>query len=90
MGKNLPCVDAVEDRGSLIYNQTTVAASEAYNDRIIFPVGPTCPLERSASDPGALHFDPKDIEDSFYFKDIKLNFHDIYYRTRATINCGYY
>ena len=50
MGKNLPCVDAVEDRGSLIYSQTTVAASEAYNDRIIYPIGPTCPLERSDSD----------------------------------------
>ena len=45
----------------MIYSQTPVAASEAYNDQIIFPVGPTCPLERSASDPGASRFDPTDI-----------------------------
>ena len=50
MGKNLPCVDAVEERGELIYNQTSVATSEAYNDRIVFPIGSTCPLERSETE----------------------------------------
>ena len=50
MGKNLPCVDAVEERGELIYNQTSIATSEAYNDRIVFPIGSTCPLERSETE----------------------------------------
>ncbi len=50
MGKNLPCVDAVEERGDLIYNQTSIATSEAYNDRIVFPIGSTCPLERSETE----------------------------------------
>ena len=50
MGKNLPCVDALEERGDLIYNQTSIATSEAYNDRIVFPIGSTCPLERSETE----------------------------------------
>ena len=50
MGKNLPCVDALEERGDLIYDQTSIATSEAYNDRIVFPIGSTCPLERSETE----------------------------------------
>ena len=53
MGKNLPCIDSVEEN-SADFNKSK--ADREFNDVAKFPVGKTCPIDRGSSAPGDNQF----------------------------------
>ena len=45
VGKNLPCVDSIEETGVAEFNKTI--SSRDFDDTATFAIGPTCPVNRA-------------------------------------------